>query len=381
MTTGTKPWILPSLLSLALFLLTLPLDAKPKVVIRTTPSDVGGGEGDEYIYPFDLVLDLDANPTWITVDCEGQTQVYVNNDGNDFSRDEQYRVELPEGASWSLVTIYGYEADPESYSEQGYEQPPLCDVRIRMDGGMVGDIYLNDNSYTRHTQFDATGGTFRSLNLSSSGGFTVNLTGVHDCGRVSVPRVHNPQDRTLLVGLDCTFTNPEFAPTYSLRTYLSGILVPYDMPLMGKGGIGVAGTITIPEFMTLNTPFVTSSGCDIQNLGTINLLTCNGLAYFSGSLSGNAMNPWPHTWGDASVITAPTILTMGLHHCTCQVCGYEEDVPCPALGDLNQDHDVNLEDIMSMAAMVLMGDGCDLNSDNNCNIVDLVILIDAIRGK
>lgn len=109
-----------------------------------------------------LWLNCDGYKTWITVDENGATQVYVNDDGGDFSKDEAYRVELPAGIEWRSVSIYG--------GKQG-DNVSVDNVNIRMDGGDVQQIYLGGNGSYNYVEHDVnltiTGGTVANLGLAT----------------------------------------------------------------------------------------------------------------------------------------------------------------------------------------------------------------------
>lgn len=161
-------------------------------------------------------------PTYITVDEHGQTQVYVN-DGTaannpDVTKQEDYRVILPEGQTWQSTVIYAAGSEEGNFT--------CSSSSVVMDGGVVDKIFMGGYTATDVLTGDVsltiTGGTVGFIHLTGlhdqpiPGQATVSLSGMVYLGFstpylytdiISGTKVYNRT--TLFINSDCYFPEDE----------------------------------------------------------------------------------------------------------------------------------------------------------------------------
>lgn len=244
---------------------------KPK--ITTTPFS-GLGHSDK------LELACEGYYTYITIDANGDTQVYVNDDGGSYSTDEKYRVELPEEMhDWSRITILGCKSSRIPIT--------TCpSVHIKMDGGLVSDIDLAVPSYTvggnkvtGDVELIVNGGTVYSISSSANiqGNISISLSNMRYTGSkpLFLADDETKARTTLFINNNCTF----YTSTARLKpedvAACKSAIIPDPVDDMTVRSFGAS---VIPADHTINCDnFYYNQSFTLY--GNLNVRKCNGFVY------------------------------------------------------------------------------------------------------
>ncbi len=160
----TKAWLLFVFSLFLTFLTGNEINAAVKVIKKTTSGSVPrSGKGQKDGTP-SIYLCTEGWPTLITADSNGNTLVYVNEGGTDFSQNEDCLVQLPEKTHWSQVAFFFGGTEP-SAEENVINHP----IKIKMDGGNVGKLFLGgfdrNQTVTGNVDLTITGGSIEYLSV------------------------------------------------------------------------------------------------------------------------------------------------------------------------------------------------------------------------
>ena len=231
-------------------------------------------------------LFCDGYKTWITVDEDGQTQVYVNDDGGDYSKDEKYRVELPEKVTWDRVNIYGgKEGFGEEEMTNQRESVTCGQVNIKMDGGTVSDIIAGGHRYSYvsgNVNLTITGGTVYCIEYAGtvSGNVNIYLSNMRYTGstKLTIPEDVKPR-MTIFINNNCEFYAPSSRYVASDVTGFKGAVIPNADDFMQMEAYGAA---VVPAGHAVDCNTFTVNGTLTMD-GTVNIRQCNGWKYLNGT--------------------------------------------------------------------------------------------------
>ncbi len=207
-------------MTLAVAMLLPGTEAQARLKVTTSvsanvklPKSINRSSGAEF------QLFCDGYNTLIVRDEEGKTQVYVNDDGGNFSTDEKYRVEIEElGLDWRYCTVYG--------GVHGKDQTCKA-VKIRMEGGHVGKIILAGGGKNNVVQGNAAltmlGGTVTSIVANSSsayasiqGNANIILNDVKYMGKDKISYTGMEGRVNIFINNNCEFFEP--TARFGIRT-------------------------------------------------------------------------------------------------------------------------------------------------------------------
>lgn len=160
----TKAWLLFVFSLFLTFLTGNEINAAVKVIKKTTSGSVPrSGKGQKDGTP-SIYLCTEGWPTLITADSNGNTLVYVNEGGTDFSQSEDCLVQLPEKTHWSQVAFFFGGTEPSAEGNE-ISHP----IKIKMDGGNVGKLFLGgfdrNQTVTGNVDLTITGGSIEYLSV------------------------------------------------------------------------------------------------------------------------------------------------------------------------------------------------------------------------
>lgn len=303
---------------------------KPK--ITSTPYS-GLGKKDKW------ELACEGYYTYITIDEHGDTQVYVNDEGGGYSKDEKYRVELPDDMEWSRVSIIGGKSTDAKWNafadpyDPNYNNPAdVCQsVHIKMDGGLVSDIVLakalsgTKNFVRGNAEFIMTGGTVYSITSSDYifGNITISLSNIRYSGNgpIFLGREEETWKRTtLFINNNCSFYIPSSRLLLEEVEDCKGAVIPdpdrsnvvhaFNAAVIPAGHTLVCDTLYHNAGITFN--------------GYVDVRKCSGLIYNGMSsqpeFSSNQLSVKPHQHIQ-NMVKRATCTTDATFNTFCDVCG------------------------------------------------------------
>lgn len=296
-------------MTLAVVMLLPGTEAQARLKVTTSvsanvklPKSINRSTGAEF------TLYCEGYNTLIIRDKEGKTQVYVNDDGGDYSTDEKYRVDIEElGLDWRYCHIYGGKHGKGLYCEK---------VNIRMEGGHVGSISLSgigEDNIVGRANLTMNGGTITSISANSGtsssiirGKANIVLSGVKYMGDKKISYKGMEGRVNLFINNDCEFFEPSARFAYRTTQDVATIFAPdsANWTTMFAYGYGAA----LPKGYTVTCEnFWDYTGGKFEVSGRMILTSCKG-------------------WGsDASVTDYPNV-TLPKHkhveyiqrHATCE---------------------------------------------------------------
>lgn len=335
-------WLLSFCLGAWLGFQFLPADARLKVTTSVsanvkTPRSLNNGIGGCY-------LCCDGYKTYITRDADGKTQVYVNDEGGDFSTDEKYRVEIEEtGLDWSSYTIYAGKSGRGERCNNAY---------IKMDGGFIGGICLSgyggassgtNRNEVQYSYLEVTGGTVGTITASNGTG---NITHVADIVLSGMKYLGNAlasytqssvSEAYLFVAPDCEFTQP-FARMTPTRLEAKWSIIMPDSATWTKL-VAMGNFPTLPSGYDITCPvFEDHSLITPDIMGTLHITRCDG--WQSNKSIDDYNVTMPNHKRNCFLISPATCTSNAIYRSTCSVCGINmaPSFPTSALG-----HDVVTE--------------------------------------
>lgn len=367
---------------------------KPK--ISTTPYS-GLGKKDKW------ELACGGYYTYITVDSNGDTQVYVNDDGGGYSNAEKYRVELPEEMTdWSRVSILGAKSTgatwrpDEEYDPAGYtNSDDVCaSVHIKMTGGLVSDIVLanalaGSKNYVRgDAELIMTGGTIHSIYSSDAvlGNISISLSNIKYTGSA---QIFLGREEATLARTTLFINNNSMFYTPSSRYKLQGNLGVNDVDVTKcKSAIipDPADDMTVHSFGPSVIPAGHSVDCNIFYYnnrftlnGYLNVRKCDGFKYngtslYKPAIMSDNLSVKPHQQIDNRILQA-TCTRAATYRSFCDVCGttLTPSKSEPALG-----HDLITDDAVAATCVspgLTAGEHCA-----RCGLVTKAQSVEPIKG-
>lgn len=222
--------------------------------------------------------------TLITTDAQGRTQVFVNDDGGDFSRDEKYLVaEKEDGSSidWDRIEIYA-----------GGNSESVESMHVKMDGGNVNSIYMSGGSCT-NSILEITGGRVSVISVQNTNAQDIKLylSNMRYTGSSQVGLGTSADRTTVFINPDCEF--------YALTSRLAdediqkskGAFVP---SLENPNAIHVYGAASVPAGAHVVCDSIVDKGMTSLKIGigaSVEVKKCNGWKSTISKPGGVAVTP------------------------------------------------------------------------------------------
>lgn len=207
--------------------------------------------------------------TLITTDAQGRTQVFVNDDGGDFSRDEKHLVAEKEDGSpidWDRIEIYA-----------GGNSESVESMHVKMDGGNVNSIYMSGGSCT-NSILEITGGRVSVISVQNTNAQDIKLylSNMRYTGSSQVKLGTSADRTTVFINPDCEF--------YALTSRLAdediqkskGAFVP---SLENPNAIHVYGAASVPVGAHVVCDSIVDKGMTSLKIGigaSVEIKKCNG---------------------------------------------------------------------------------------------------------
>ncbi|MBP5681345.1 MAG: hypothetical protein J6X31_09910 [Bacteroidales bacterium] len=327
-------WLLSFCLGAWLGFQFMPADARLKVTTSVSanvkvPHGLGSSSPQNY-------LCCEGYKTFICRDENGKTQVYVNDDGGDFSTEEKYRVEIDDlDMDWTDFTIYA-----GNHLSSGTIQR----AEIKVVGGHVGAICLSGlgartptSKNIVYSSLEVTGGMVESIRAAQYpdhvGLVNIVLSGMKYAGNMLVNDPGCVGEAYLNVSLDCEFYQPGARMTPTRCPALWSIIMPDSATWTKLVAMGSYPEVSEDEEITC--PVLEDHS--INNLtiyGTLHLTSCNGWQS-SRPLSNYANHVTIPAHKPISYLIRPATCTSPAQYKSyCSVCGVDivPNFPTEALG-------------------------------------------------